>query len=301
MINLDAAEPRNPAHGSLWREGDIRDQRATNEVVRAFDPTDGIDLAARTDLEERPSDYSANTAGTRNLLAALGSVDPAPRLVAASTRLVCRSGYQPSSDHDYCPPNAYGESKVEMEKILRDSGYPGAWSLVRPTGIWGPWFGTFREFFIAVARGRYRHPAGADVVKSLGYVENTAHQIDFLLAAPEADVHSRVFYLADYEPVSIEDWAGRIQAATGGPAVKTASIPLLRVAATAGDALKLMGWKQPPLTRFRLRNMLTDVVHDTEPIRRVVPELPFSLDAGVVRTAEWLRASGALNGRPAAA
>jgi len=32
--------------------------------------------------------------------------------------LVCKLGYQPVSDNDYSPTNAYGKSKVEGEKKL---------------------------------------------------------------------------------------------------------------------------------------------------------------------------------------
>jgi nucleoside-diphosphate-sugar epimerase len=301
VVNLDPAPPRNPEHRELWTNGDLLDPAATREVVQSVDPTQIIHLGARTDLEgQTESDYAANTVGTENLLGAAASVDPPPRLIAASTRMVCRIGYQPRSDRDYCPLNAYGESKVEMERIVRGSGYRGAWLLVRPTSIWGPGFGApYRDFFLAVARGRYRHPAGGRILKSFGYEENTVHQILGLMQAAEARVTGRVFYLADYAPIEVFDWARRIQAETGGPAVRTLPIGILRAVAAGGDVLKRLGWREPPLTSFRLNNLLTEMLYDLEPVRALVRDLPVSLDQGVERTVAWLRASGALDGRRA--
>jgi nucleoside-diphosphate-sugar epimerase len=296
-VNLDVAPPRNPAHRDLWREVDLLDKSGVEGLAAEFRPTGVIHLGARASLEGRDvRDYPATTDGTRNLISALEALPAPPRLLVASTRLVCRIGHQPRSDEDYCPPNPYGESKVEQERIVRGSGYGGTWSIVRPTGIWGPWLGTYREFFLAVARGRYRHPAGVPVRKSLGYVENTAHQLVTLLGVDASLLHGRVLYLADYEPVDVADWADRIRRAAEAPPVRTAPVGALRVAALAGDALKRVGWKTPPLTSSRLENLVTDMVYDLEPTRRLVPSLPVDLDEGVARTIRWLGESGALRG-----
>ena len=215
--------------------------------------------------------------------------------------MVCRIGYQPRDDHDYCPANAYGHSKMQMEHSVREADYP-VWALVRPTSIWGPWFGApYRNFFLAVAKGRYRHPAARQIRKSFGYVENTVHQILALLEAPEDEVHGRMFYLADYEPIEVREWANRIAHETGDPrSVKTAPVGLLHALAVGGDLLKRAGWREPPLTTFRLRNLLTEMLYDLDPIRRIAPTLPVPLDEGVARTARWLRETGELDaGGPA--
>ncbi len=55
-----------------------------------------------------------------NLLTVLAEApDPVERAVIASSRLVCRIGYQPGFDEDYCPTTAYGASKVETECLVR--------------------------------------------------------------------------------------------------------------------------------------------------------------------------------------
>ena len=296
VINIDTGPPRNPTHRDFWRQADILDPLAILSVIQSARPTGVIHLAARTDLRGSSiREYATNTDGTRNLLAALGSLNTAPRLIVASTRMVCKIGYQPQADDDYCPPNLYGESKVECEQVTRASGYPGTWLIVRPTSIWGPWFDVpYRDFFLAVAKGRYRHPAGKRIRKSFGYVENTVHQLLGLLAADREDIDGRLFYLADYEPIEVSDWAAQIQRVTGGPPIRPLPELALRAVALSGDLLKRAGLKEPPLTRSRLDNLLTEMIYDLRAIEELVPSLPVPVDVGVGRTAEWLRGQGHL-------
>lgn len=106
--------------------------------------------------------------------------------------MVCEIGYQPRGETAVCPPNAYGASKAQMEELVRAAAYPGTWLMVRATSICGPWFDVpYRGFFLAVARGRYRHPAGARVLKSVGYVGNTVEQLIGLLAAEPSAISPR--------------------------------------------------------------------------------------------------------------
>ena len=213
--------------------------------------------------------------------------------------MVCPIGYQPSSDVDFDPPNTYGMSKVETERIFRESDYPGTWVITRPTSIWGPWFKTpYRDFFLAVANGRYRHPGKAQIRKSFGYVENTVAQLLALLAAPHEAIQGRVFYLADYEPLDILEWAGEIRRATDGrSSVKTVPLAGLRGLARTGDMLKRLGWVNVPLTSFRLGNLLTEMIYDMGPIQEIAPTLPASAPEGVLRTVGWMRAAGDLPNR----
>ncbi len=128
-------------------------------------------------------------------------------------------------------------------------------------------------------------------------MENTVHQILGLMQAPEDRARGRVFYLADYEPIDVLEWAQQIQAETGGPAVKSWPIGILRTVAAAGDLLKRLGSREPPLTSFRLNNLITEMVYDLDPVRALVPDQPVSLDEGVERTVAWLQAAGGSDAR----
>ena len=292
VLNLDIAPPRNRAHEHLWRKVDLLDKDGLETTVRDFDPEYVVHLAGRTDLRGKSvTDYAANTTGVANLMEALDGLQSLQRAIFASSMLVCKIGHRPSADTDYCPSTAYGESKVVGEKIVRErapNAYP--WVIVRPTSIWGPWFGApYRDFFVAVRKGRYLHPKGCDVRRSYGFVGNTVVQLGGLLSCAPERVHSKMLYLADYEPVHLKQWADWIGRAFGARKVYEAPLGLLRAAAKVGDAIAGIVPFTPPLTTFRLNNMLTNAVFDFRDLSAVCPALPYTAEQGVALTVQWMK------------
>ena len=58
-----------------------------------------------------------------------------------------------------------------------------------------------------------------------------------------------------------------------------------------GDFLKVFK-VHFPMTSFRLSNMTTDNVHDLNPIKELMPNLPFSRMEGIDRTLAWMEKQG---------
>jgi nucleoside-diphosphate-sugar epimerase len=165
--------------------------------------------------------------------------------------------------------------------------------LVRPTSIWGPWFDVpYKTFFLSIARNRYVNVRGQVVDKSFGYVGNTVHEIERLMSAPADRVSGRTFYLADYPPINVGEMAEEIRQRLGAPPLRTVPRAILDPAAKAGDVLKRLGWRNPPLTTFRLDNLVTEMVFDLAPLQEIVGDLPYSMEEGVRLTTDWLRARG---------
>ena len=50
-----------------------------------------------------------------------------------------------------------------------------------------------------------------------------------------------------------------------------------------------LGYSDPPITSFRLKNMLTGCEVPMKNTMKVVGDLPFSLDDSVEKTIDWLR------------
>jgi nucleoside-diphosphate-sugar epimerase len=134
----------------------------------------------------------------------------------------------------------------------------------------------------------YVNPSGGPVYKSYGYVENLVHQLQRLTEAQEDLVNGKTFWLADYRPVVVLEWASQIAKAFGSRPIRTMPVSLLRVAAAAGDVVGRFGYGFP-MTSFRLNNLTHDMVYDTSATEAVVGSLPFSLEEGTARTIEWLR------------
>jgi nucleoside-diphosphate-sugar epimerase len=290
VINLDCVPPRNPEHGGLWRKADLLDREGLARAVADADPEIVFHMAARTDLEGKTiRDYPANCEGVMNLIDALSKVHTLRLAVFASSMLVCSLGYRPTDESDYCPITAYGESKVEGELVVRkEAAGRFSWVIVRPTSIWGPWFGPpYCDFFTAVQRGLYMHPRGRRIHRSYGFVLNSVIQLDRLAVVGGAPLLERTVYLADYEPIELKHWADAIQHALGARPVREVPLWLLQIGATAGDLIKHLGYATPPLNSFRLKNLLTEMIHDTEPLRATCGDLPYSMEQGARITCDW--------------
>lgn len=294
VLNLDIAAPRNVEHDDVWRCVDILDRERLLDAVRKFRPTHVLHMAARTDLGGRSvTDYAANVQGVANVIDAVSAADSVRRVGFSSSMLVCALGYRPNGPDDYCPTTPYGMSKVEGERLVRRAvARDYGWVILRPTSIWGPWFGApYRGFFEAVARRLYVHPRGRKTLRSYGFVGNAVHQIDGMLRAPEEQVDGKVFYVCDYEPLEIEEWGHEIAAVFGVRPPRRVPLALLEAAAWAGDIAKKCGASRVPLTRFRLRNLLTSAVFDQGAVRAVVGDCPYTRIEGVRETVRWMRSS----------
>jgi len=291
VVNLDRDPPRDPSHVAHWRRVDLLDRAALHLAVAEAAPQVIVHLAARTDLDGTDvSDYAINVDGVGHLIDAAADAGVA-RVLFGSSQLVCTPGHRPVDEFDYSPPNAYGRSKVLGEELVRERAADRfTWALLRPTSIWGPWWGRlYSTFFRTVAAGRYLHPRGLDVHKSFGYVGNAVHRIALLAGVPAERLHSRMLYLSDDEPYRILDWADEISAAWGRRPVRQVPMWVLRGLATGGDAAAALGWSAPPITSYRLRNICTDTRFDLTPLLELCGPAPIDRRDGVERTVAWMR------------
>ena len=292
ILSIDIARPKIESHTWIWKQIDIREKHALMAAVKEFQPEYVIHLAARTDLNGKTLlDYDANMQGVSNLLDALENVPCLKRVVFASSMYVCEPGYMPKDFEDYAPHTLYGESKVETEKRIKERNPEYTWSIIRPTSIWGPWFGEpYNKFFHIVLNHMYFHMGKRACRKTYGYVDNAIYQIMSILEADAEKVNKKVFYLGDYEPYDITEWANEIAKETG---IWIPRIPYwcFVCAGLFGDLLKKFGITFP-MTSFRLHTMTTDNVHDLNPINAIAPNLPVSRIEGTRRTLEWIRKTG---------
>lgn len=286
--NLDMLKPKKDSHNKYWAQVDLRRHDDVVAAVEAFAPTCVIHLGARTDLNGKTlQDYGANMGGVRNLLEAIEAAGSVKRAIFASSMYVCEPGYMPKDFEDYAPHTLYGESKVETEKIIKTANPSYTWSIIRPTSIWGPWFGEpYDKFFHIVLNHMYFHMGKRACRKTYGYVDNAIYQIMSILKADSDKVNHNVYYLGDYEAYPITDWANEIAKIEG---IHIPYVPYwcFKVVGWFGDFLKKFGITFP-MTSFRLHNMTTDNVHNLEPIKAIAPNLPVSRIKGTKVTLEWI-------------
>lgn len=288
LMSIDIVPPKIDSHKEIWKPVDLRNASAIKKIITEFNPNYVIALGARTDLRgETLQSYDANISGVSNVLEALDCVSNMKRLIYTSSMYVCEPGYMPKDFEDYAPHTLYGESKVETERIIKAKNPAYIWSIIRPTSIWGPWFGEpYNKFFHIVLNHMYFHMGKRACKKTYGYVDNAIYQIISILNADAEKVSHKVFYLGDYEPYDITEWADEIAHYAG---IKIPNIPYFcfKFAGWLGDFLKLFGIAFP-MTSFRLHNMTTDNVHNLNPIKALAPELPINRKEGTTRTLDWI-------------
>jgi GlcNAc-P-P-Und epimerase len=270
---------------------DICDRTALAAAVSSFKPESVVHLAARTDLYGRTvADYAANSVGVENLVSVISETPSIARCIFTSSQLVCRIGYVPKDDQDYAPNTPYGASKVLTERIVRRSdGGSVEWCLVRPTTIWGPGMNEhYQSFFKLVRGGRYFHVGRDPLYKSYGYVGNTVYQYLCFINAPASQIHRRLFYVADYQPTSLREWANEFQREFDAPRILTVPTKLAVLLAKLGDTANAVGYRKFPFNSFRLRNILTEYQYDLSQTQAICGKLPYDVYQGVKETAAWL-------------
>ncbi len=291
ILNIDIDKPRCSLHQNIWCNVDLRDREKLISTIKDFSPTQIFHLGARTDLHsDNINDYSANTQGVTNLIDACIETNSVKRVIFASSRLVCKIGYQPATDLDYCPTTAYGESKVLGEQIVRNhSKLPFEWVIVRPTSIWGPWFDVpYRLFFDHIKAHRYVHPGKMIIKKSFGYVGNSVFQLRQLMSAQSDLINTKTFYLGDYIPIEVDSFSKKIAKEFGVSSPLSIPFFLMNLLAKTGDLLTNLGYKNSPLTTFRLNNLTTEMIHDFSEISKVTGNLPYTEDMGIHETVNWM-------------
>ncbi|MDR0748577.1 MAG: NAD(P)-dependent oxidoreductase [Tannerellaceae bacterium] len=289
ILNIDAKTPKISSHRNCWKQIDIRDRQTLIETIIDFQPNIVIHLAARTDLSGKTlDDYNSNIEGVSNLLDALEQVKNVRKVIFASSMYVCKPGYTPKHCDEYAPHTLYGESKAETEKIIKNRNPNYTWSIIRPTSIWGPWFEEPYDTFFRIILSRfYFHLGKRACKKTYGYIDNAIYQIMSIAQAEADKINKKVFYIGDYEPYNITQWANEI-ASFENIRIPTVPFFLFSVAAWVGDFLRLLGITFP-MTSFRLKNMTTDNIHDLSLIKEIAPNLPVLRKDGIKTTLQWMK------------
>lgn len=287
--NIDLRSPSNTRQADSWVDGDILDRDRLERQVRDIAPTHVLHLAARTDMDGvTVEDYATNFEGTSNLLGALRAVGSARRVVLTSTQFVCGPGVQVVDDETFGPHTVYGQSKVEMERLVRAESWPFAWTVVRPTNVWGPWHPRYpNEFWRVLRRGLYVHPGREPVIRGYGYVGNVASQMLRVFELARETIDGRVFYVGDL-PVPLLTWVGAFARGITGREPRIVPRPLVRGMALAGDVLTGVGLPFP-ITSSRYQSMTQDYRPPMEASLAVLGSGPFTLEDGVRETLDWLR------------
>ena len=115
---------------------------------------------------------------------------------------------------------------------------------------------------------------------------NSVFQIDKLLFSETKN--ASVFYIGDDPPLNISKWADDISLKMHGKKARELPFFIFKLAAIAGDLLKLLGITSFPMSSFRLKNMQTDNIIPLENLYQITGPLPYSVNDGIDITISWM-------------
>lgn len=247
-----------------------------------------IHLAAETGMDSDSAEaYSFNYESIEAIRSITNQYPTIKKVILTSSLLVCKNGYIPTNDFDFCPPNGYGHSKAISEAVARQILNDVRWDIVRPTSIWGEFFsGGYELFFKVIKHKLFINPNIDPIIKPTCYVGNAVYMIHEIMIN---NGNSRVFYLADYPARSVQEWASAISFAFHGKLkLRSMGLKSLKLIAIIGDLFGKLGISFP-LTSFRLQNMLVSQEYPTENTAEIVGSLPFNLENSCRRTVSWMK------------
>lgn len=275
-------------------EVDYDDRPGLERVMREEKPDWVLHVAGATKGVTRDDFFRANVMPTENLLASLREAHPGVKRFVLVSSLAAYGPSTPERHHVETsarrPIELYGESKLAAEHAVEATGDALAWTILRPSGVYGPgdvdYFNLFRE----IAGGRNVFFGNRDRWFSAVYVDDFVEAS--LLAMTHDAARGRGYFVCDGQPIT---W-GRFQAAiveASGRRVLTLSLPetLVDIAAVGGElATKLDG--KPRLFNRQKAKMGAQSAWtcDSSAIRS---ELGFAsrveVHEGVRRAFEWYR------------
>ncbi len=200
-------------------------------------------------------------------------------------------GGESTEDDPPRPLNAYGRSKLDAERVVSAEART-AWTILRPSSIYGPRDRQFLPLFREAARGRFWLVGGSGMSLTLVHVGDVAQAV--VLSAEPSSAHGRLFMIGHPRAASASDVLQAIADAVGRP-----YRPMLVPRAVLGAAARFgeIAWRfghAPLFDRARLAEF--DAGNFVCSVARARTQLGFtaatSLGEGMAATWAWYRAAG---------
>jgi nucleoside-diphosphate-sugar epimerase len=247
-------------------------------------------LAARTDIDSTVvEEYAVNFDGTEALIAECVRSGSVRRFVFYSTQLVVGLFNEArfiDESEPYRTKTAYGQSKILGEQAVmrrcREAGI--AYTILRPTSVYGPWGETpYREFFRAIKRRRYFHVGRAENLVSWVYVKNLVALT--ILSSLSPDAENETFFANDFHPYTMREI---VEAVAGYYRIAIPTLPSILVTALAyALAIPKRAGINVPLYPFRLANIKASYCYDIRKSVSIGYAPEYDLARGVAETLAW--------------
>jgi dihydroflavonol-4-reductase len=277
-------------------EAGLHDRERLREALAGRDVV--IHLAAAQHEAEAPESHfrKVNVEGTRNLLE-LARETGVQRFVHGSTIGVygkSASGGVLDEDSPLEPDNAYGRTKLEAERVVKEFSPRIETAVVRISEVYGPGDLRLLKLFRAIQRGRYVTLGAGRNERQMIYVDDLCRGL--LAAAHLQAAVGQTMILAGSERLTTDDVASGIAAALGKSGdLKHVPLWPFAVAATVMETCLPPLGIRPPLHRRRLDYFRKSFRFSTQRAQALLdfrPDVTFA--EGAKRTLDWYRAQALL-------
>jgi nucleoside-diphosphate-sugar epimerase len=238
-----------------------------------------------------------NAAGTEAVASAARAAGVS-RFVHGSSAGVYGDGTGSAPHRESDPPNpgnAYERSKVAGEVALRAAlaGSMVGWTILRPTGIYGPGRPATATQFREVQGRRLWLHGPVPVIVHPTYVDDVVAAVQMVLGKGRDDVAGETFNVGGERPLDYPEWIALIAEHMGRDLRQVRAPRWTAWAARAACA----GWRVTGVrVPWRLARLAIPVVNravDITKARRVLGFTPVPLERGLDETAAWVRAESA--------
>jgi nucleoside-diphosphate-sugar epimerase len=196
-----------------------------------------------------------------------------------------------SEDDPPAPINAYGRTKLEGERALKDvAGL--RWTILRPGVVYGPRDRALLALFQMSRRGVLPLVGRPSAAYTFIYIADAVRAI---AAAVDRDAGGDTIFVGHRQPVTTRALLERVRSATGGRAsIVPIPRPVLRLAAWAGDVAGLVRGRPAVINSRRYAELYAEgFVCRVDRLRdRLGVEAEVALDEGLTRTARWYQSQG---------
>lgn len=217
---------------------DYADYDGLRRLVEREKPSYVFHVAGATKGVTYEDFQRANVMPTKNLLDALREAHPEVRRFVHVSSL---TSYGPSTKERPLvetdprrPIEFYGQSKLEAEQVVEAMGDSLPWTIVRPSGVYGPGDVDYFELFKSIERGFNFFFGNRDRLFSAVYVDDLVRvTVD---AALSDKTKGRGYFVCDGEPKTWGAFQEEIIRASGRK-VRTLNLPetLVYMAAIGGE------------------------------------------------------------------
>lgn len=277
---------------------DLRDRLAVVEACAGHDIV--YHLGAQTTPWGRRRDFDAtNVAGTASVIMGCWR-HRVQRLVYVSSPSVLFNFSDQFDLRDDAPypkrfSSDYARSKALGEVLVQRAARRGLDAvIVRPRAVFGPGDATLFPRLLRVARlGRLPRIGLGDTVTELTYIDNVVHAL--ILAMTVAGATAQTCTITNGKPVALWPVIDRVLA-TQGLRTSDRTLPLavaMRIARLTELVWRLLRIStEPPVTRYSVGLLGYSQTFDPRAARETLGYAPVvSLEDGIARTLDWLRAT----------